>query len=138
MKKLLLLSVISLGIGLGSNSPVQAATIALFNNPYYIAQNTTKNLINILKSFGHQVNIFTSFEPSAWQNATKNQLIFIPDQVYSILPALSLETQNIIKNYVATGGGLIGGATGDTAFPVFNALFGWNLEENLVLQTQVC
>ncbi|WP_013334503.1 hypothetical protein [Gloeothece verrucosa] len=135
MKKLLLLSVISLGIGLGSNTPVQAATIALFNNPQYITQDGSQKLINILKSFGHQVNIFTSFEQSAWQNATKNQLIFIPNQGKSILPNLSLETQNIIKNYVATGGGLIASGIENTAFPFLNTLFAWNIEGNFTNKT---
>ena len=132
VKKLIHLSVITTGLCLLNNLGASAVTIGLFNNITYTFPLESDNLINTLEMFGHQVTQFDSLDASVWQTVTEqNQVLVIPDVIRQTLaPDLSPQTQAVIRNYVNNGGGFLIFGEVLEAIPIYNDVFGWNLEED--------
>ncbi len=130
-KNLLRISVVSL-TALGTlTSQVLAVTIGVFDDPTYVGTVEPTNLINTLTNFGHTITRFGSLDASVWQNmANNNQVIIIPGLVKYLFPDLPINTRNVARNYVNSGGGFMTMGRDFEAWDLMNGLFSFNIVDD--------
>lgn len=133
LKKLLVTSTISTGVIILNSSSTWAVAIGLFNTTPFIFPGDAVNLIKALNE-ENTITEFSELDADTWQEiANENQVIVIPsNEGDSLFQALSLETRNVIQDYVSSGGGFLTTGLAPTAIELMNGLFGYNIEENFV------
>jgi hypothetical protein len=112
-----------------SVAPVQASTIAVFDNPTYV--DTTGGppvpgsdaVQALLISLGHTVLPFTGFAAADFSAAAGADLILFPHLLsFGVLATdLSAAAKTTLADYVAGGGGII--TIGDSGSRLLNAIF---------------
>lgn len=131
--KLINLSVISTSSFLLLTSEIQAITIGYFNNPTFTESFIANNLKIVIENGGENtITEFDSLDAFVWQTiADNNQVIVIPTlDLLSLADNLSPETETVIGNYVAGGGGFLMSGEVQEVIPVFNNIFGFSFDED--------
>ncbi len=131
--KLINLSVLSTSLCLLFTSEIQAITIGYFNNPTFSDSFAANNLKEVLENEGkNTITEFDILDALAWQTIADNsQIIAIPTiDNFSLADSLSLETEAVIRNYVAGGGGFLMAGEVLEVIPVFNNIFGFSFNDD--------
>ncbi|MGK7887591.1 MAG: hypothetical protein AB4057_23555 [Crocosphaera sp.] len=131
--KFIKLSVLSTSFCLLLTPESQAITIGYFNNPTFTDSFLANNLREVLEDGGENtITEFDSLDASAWQTiADNNQIIAIPTiDNLSLADSLSPETEAVIRNYVAGGGGFFMAGEVLEVIPVFNNVFDFSFNDD--------
>jgi hypothetical protein len=113
----------------GSLAPLDAAAIAVFDNPAYVNSSGGPNAASdsiqaLLTLLGHTVTPFTGTSAAAFgAAASTSDLILFPDTLNAGQLAIDLApaAKTALANYVNAGGGVI--AVGDNAHRLLNVVF---------------